>query len=119
MPKPKWQEPLEQWGGHFLLLGICLTLLIGPLSVVIYLVQEFSPWRWLPWPLKGQWPAGDTLWIRSLRGMVVWSDDPKEAIEKKPYQPLDRLIDQRRDLIFKFSGFVLAEIAREVFFIIN
>ena len=45
MPKPAWQEPLEQWGGHFIGLGIVLTTIFGPLWIMAIWVREFTEFR--------------------------------------------------------------------------
>lgn len=101
MPKPAWQEPLEQWGGHFFLLGIIGELLIGPFSVILYMVREFTKFRIGKWKI-GQWPPGDP-W---------WSGVPG-AINAKQFTDLSRVSDMARDLTFMLSGNLVARVGKE------
>ena len=85
---------------HFLLLGILPGVVFGPLAIAVPLIRELTDWD-LFWPMKGQWPPGDTIDVEDRI-------DPKFFVGGRPmtskYQPLDRVEDLRRDLIWTLSG---------------
>lgn len=97
MPKPKWQEPLEQIA-HFTLLGVALAVLLGPLAILLVLIRELSPWKWMPWPFKGQWPPGAPFLAVSVLNRTI------PATEAPVVTRMDRVEDLRRDLVATLSG---------------
>jgi len=91
MAKSKTKEALEQWLGHLLGLGFVMTVLIGPLSIVVLIIRELTDWP-LPWIFKGQWPPGDPFMDKGRFGYIT---------------QMDRVEDLRKDLIFTLVGIVL------------
>ena len=91
MAKSKAMESLEQWGGHFLLLGIVLATIHPALSIGVYLIREFTDWK-LPCPMKGQWPPGDPYTDPYQRELVT---------------QMDNVEDLRTDSIFTLIGTIV------------
>jgi hypothetical protein len=96
---------------HFLFLGILPGMIFGPLAISIPLIRELTRWS-LPWPMKGQWPPGDTAHIEQSRSTYgyrkAWKPEDQSNLDGtnwgEPYQPLDRVNDMRWDLVFTFAG---------------
>jgi hypothetical protein len=86
---------------HFLFLGILPGMIFGPLAIAIPLIRELTTWS-LPWPMKGQWPPGDTVHLRLNAGPPLHYVGYGE--EGEPYAPMDRVEDMRWDLVFTFAG---------------
>ena len=90
---------------HFLLLGILPGVVFGPSAIAVPLIRELTRWK-LPWPMKGQWPPGDTIDVEDRI-------DPKFFVAGRPmtskYQPLDRVEDLRWDLVFTFCGVAVGQ----------
>ena len=131
MAKPSWQEPLEQWAGHFVALGIVCGWVLGPFALFIYMQQEFGTLK-LWWPLKGQYPPGKPIRLYRYRG--GWSDAepvidrvvsgfglaPMKAegaeilfdkVQSEVFTQMDRVDDMIKDLKFKLSGCVIGCVA--------
>lgn len=99
MSKPKWQEPLEQWGGHFILLGVVLATIHPALSIGIYVIREFTDWK-LPWPMKGQWPPGRPHNVYILGRLQLVTQ--MRSVE-----------DLRRDSLFTLIGTIVGSVLHE------
>ncbi len=129
MAKPSWQEPLEQWAGHFVALGIVCGWVFGPFALFIYMQQEFGTKK-LWWPLKGQYPPGKPLRMFYRKGK--WSETTPEIDEmhafglasveagaviqfdinrSEVFTQMDRVDDMIKDLKFKLSGCVIGCVA--------
>jgi hypothetical protein len=91
MSKFKGQEQLEQ-AAHFLLLGVALAVIHPALAIGVYLIRE----------LVIQWPPGDTVHLRLNAG------PPPHYVgydgEGKPYAPMDRVEDLRKDSFYTLGG---------------
>ena len=103
MSKSKTTEALEQWLGHFIALGVVLSLLLGPVAVIVFLLREFTKVP-LPWIFKGQWPPGDPLLARL--------DGP--PFDEELLTQMDRVEDLRWDSIFTLSGIAVGLTLREI-----
>lgn len=110
MPKPKWQEPVEQWLGHFIGLGIVLGFLIGPAAIIVNIVRELTAVKIFGWKF-GQWPPGHPMWLYwSSQGKTAdnsigrWSTRASLESEKMLVNPLDRVEDTAKDLKFALTG---------------
>ena len=102
MAKSKAMESLEQWGGHFLLLGIVLATIHPSISIGVYLIREFTDWQ-LPWPMKGQWPPGDIAHVHKAGTNLHTA-----------HLPYDRVEDLRRDSIFTLIGTMIGGALHEL-----
>lgn len=107
MAKTRLHEAVEQWLGHFVVLGLVLGYLLGPLAPAAYLVRELTKLKIGRWKI-GQWPPGDLVWIGDQR------NQKGELLPAQWHTQLARVLDMRKDLIFTFAGYELAQLAREI-----
>jgi len=86
-----WKNLGEQIA-HFALLGAVPAYFSVELAIAVLCVRELSGWRWLPWPIRGQWPPKD-------------------------YRP-DRVEDLRLDVIVTLAGMAAGHALSRVWWIL-
>ena len=96
MPKSKLQEIGEQ-AAH-LIFSALFAYLIGPLTLPFILIREYSKWRWLPFPIKGQWPPGKPFeWL------------PEFGFDTTLVTSMKNVEDKRRDMLFQIGGYSVGQ----------
>jgi len=93
MPKPKWLEPLEQFGHFWMGFGCGLTFL----RLVLW-------WR----EFKKQWPPGDPLWVDKITLTV----SPHAFMGAKQYYESDRVWDLAIDELFYNIGYTAGQLTQ-------
>ena len=92
------QDAIEQVG--HVGLGILLGIILGPLAALAIWIREFSTWK-LGWPMAGQWPSGKPFMVGS-----------------RLVTTMDRLEDQKRDLLWSFFGTAIGSAAQVALLVI-
>jgi hypothetical protein len=103
-----WKNIFEQFL-HFTLLGMVPAYFSIEAAIVLLCVRELSGWRWLPWPIRGQWPPGDP---------DQYFNPLTQEFEDEWSTQMDRVEDLRVDLIFTQAGMIAGHALSRVWWVL-